>query len=541
MDATEAALHPKLIESRISPQVARERRYKILEKGDKAAIVAAFKSYGQNDNVLKDALQKNGEWSGLLMPRFPVPLDVGLIPNMDALDVPPRIRFDPVEEEPLPDEAWKEERATDEQLAVIKRLKTLHDRDTARKFRGTPKTRAEAHAVIEVLNKPPRYWIPPTPRVDADWEHDHDRVGTFRDDTHRQVHLRNYDHAKPDREGRYRRRTGQGVPPYADVNGLHTHARRAKDTDPTFRYGKRLDIHPLALRLLPKAEYVFFGIEGEIKADSMLSHILEHRLPASVFSVPSVASWDAPELPLFAETHLQNKTVIILADSDAGDASKDVMWQGRRAEIFFQSVLDLDAVLALPPPEFDGVPTKGIDDHHAAGGSLLDVLVQVVEAPAHRESSILSARRDRRAENALRAVQRLPGAEDGWGIRVNVNNGVPTRPSPEAFLSALSLGVYKTALAAVEDIIAMGWLAVEGNSARKSTRETIVPLDEYVDPRTGWIVKAPKRNEVTGQVETRMERGSFWEDDGNPPRFTLREDLRTRVKQVPLREWLEID
>lgn len=91
------------------------------------------------------------------MPWFPAPLDVAAIPNMDALDLPPRIRFDPVEEEPLPDEAWKEERATDERLAEIKRLKPLHDRDTARKHRGTPKTRAEAHAAIEVLNGARRF------------------------------------------------------------------------------------------------------------------------------------------------------------------------------------------------------------------------------------------------------------------------------------------------------------------------------------------------------------------------------------------------
>ena len=53
----------------------------------------------------------------------------------------------------------------------------------------------------------------------------------------------------------------------------------------------RIDSNPLALDLLNGAERIYFGIEGCIKADAMLSAILESGERATVVSVPSVTLW----------------------------------------------------------------------------------------------------------------------------------------------------------------------------------------------------------------------------------------------------------
>jgi hypothetical protein len=55
---------------------------------------------------------------------------------------------------------------------------------------------------------------------------------------------------------------------------------------------KRLDVNPL-LRERPEPQWWLLGIEGCIKADSMLSYVLREDLPAGVVSVPSVSLWKA--------------------------------------------------------------------------------------------------------------------------------------------------------------------------------------------------------------------------------------------------------
>jgi hypothetical protein len=57
------------------------------------------------------------------------------------------------------------------------------------------------------------------------------------------------------------------------------------------KYAKRIDMHPLAVGLLRDAKRIYFGLEGCIKADAMLSAILRSREKASVLSVPSVTLW----------------------------------------------------------------------------------------------------------------------------------------------------------------------------------------------------------------------------------------------------------
>ena len=100
----------------------------------------------------------------------------------------------------------------------------------------------------------------------------------------------------------------------SDVAGLHTHVSRVKDREKN--HAERLDIHPWATERLEAARLVYFGIEGCLKADSILTAILKEDRPESVFSVPSVSLWGAPELPKFVEKRLNGKPVVIVPDAD---------------------------------------------------------------------------------------------------------------------------------------------------------------------------------------------------------------------------------
>jgi hypothetical protein len=98
------------------------------------------------------------------------------------------------------------------------------------------------------------------------------------------------------------------------VRGRDGRHRRVKDRSRSL--AKRIDVHPFAVERFETAERVYFGIEGCIKADAILTAILETGEPATVFSVPSVTLWDARELKRFAMKYLAGKIVIIVPDSD---------------------------------------------------------------------------------------------------------------------------------------------------------------------------------------------------------------------------------
>jgi hypothetical protein len=94
-----------------------------------------------------------------------------------------------------------------------------------------------------------------------------------------------------------------------NVNGVHVHEPEAA------KYillgdNRRIDVHPWAMRFLPRARRVFFVLEGTLKNDAVLS------AGEAVFSVPSVTLWDPRELGRFAQRYLQNKVVFIVPDAD---------------------------------------------------------------------------------------------------------------------------------------------------------------------------------------------------------------------------------
>lgn len=98
----------------------------------------------------------------------------------------------------------------------------------------------------------------------------------------------------------------------ANQAGIHFHTRPMRGE----HVADRLDIHPWALERLHRAERVYFVIEGALKADAILSRIVANNDSASVFDVPSVTLWHAPELRDFAREHLQDKLVVVVPDAD---------------------------------------------------------------------------------------------------------------------------------------------------------------------------------------------------------------------------------
>ena len=111
------------------------------------------------------------------------------------------------------------------------------------------------------------------------------------------------------RQRRHLERRHEGIEP----GEAHVHTRgRVRDPDAP-KIASRIDVHPLAVAKILTDPVVFFGIEGCMKADAILS------AGGSVFSVPSVSLWGCRELESFVFAYLirepdQPKTVIIVPD-----------------------------------------------------------------------------------------------------------------------------------------------------------------------------------------------------------------------------------
>lgn len=160
----------------------------------------------------------------------------------------------------------------------------------------------------------------------------------------------------------------------------------------------RLDLHPDALPLFKNATRVFFGIEGCIKADAILSQ------GEAVFSVPAVWQWDAPELAAFVERYLKGKTVFIVPDMDWHKN-----WQVITPAIQCRSALrglGLENVFIAAPPVEAG--EKGVDDFLGAGYGLDDLVVIGREMPdAFEEWAVRESRGDTRVDGVSRDAEVL--------------------------------------------------------------------------------------------------------------------------------------
>jgi hypothetical protein len=149
----------------------------------------------------------------------------------------------------------------------------------------------------------------------------------------------------------------------------------------------RLEIHPLALRLLPAAKTIYFALEGTPKADAILSRIIATGERASVFDVPSVTLWRDPGLKQVAQTFLRGlgrtkPLVVIVVDADYRENDR-VMRQALLLRETLRSY-GTNTCVAAPPADLDAEDAllyKGVDDFLAAGGKLEALVVLEREAP----------------------------------------------------------------------------------------------------------------------------------------------------------------
>jgi hypothetical protein len=195
----------------------------------------------------------------------------------------------------------------------------------------------------------------------------------------------------------YDQETGEGEHNGQPIDVVHRHApREAKYV--LLGEGSRLDLHPLARRLLPKAEVVFFVLEGTPKTDAVIS------AGGVAIGVPSVTCWDEGELCAFAHEHLQGKTVLIVPDADWA-----TNWQVERQALKIRTLLRRRAIEAhVCAPPHDGLPFyKGIDDHLGAGLTLGDLAIEGREPPIDRIREAVGNVRYQRRERAAHAIEDL--------------------------------------------------------------------------------------------------------------------------------------
>ena len=267
---------------------------------------------------------------------------------------PPGLDLDPVAAEIRPDDAV-------ETGAIKRHDHAKHFTDPALRSRHVEKEHGGIDRIgLHEHRRAAKYVFPPGPLVEQRYWHDHKEMN-------------------PERRTKHIEMRHKGV----DRVGSHPHTYKVKSKDDGL--AKRLDVHPDAVPLFEIADWVFFVIEGCLKADAILSQ------GEAVFSVPSVTLWDAKELQAFAARYLAGKMVVIVPDADW--AQNDlVIAQAMLCRSFLRR-LGLQAWVAAPPME---AGHKGIDDYlgpvelGGGGGTLDDLVVIGRELPAAFDEWVLA-------------------------------------------------------------------------------------------------------------------------------------------------------
>ena len=353
-----------------------------------------------------------------------------------------------------------------------------------RRDKGNPtdhrgRRRFDMHAHVPMA----KYLFPPAPNATVVFHHDHADDPALARPKALELHLQRDHGGRP-------------------VRGRHAHELRVKDR--SVNYAKRLDVHPWAVPLLEDAEIVFFGIEGCLKADAMLSWILENDWKASVFSVPSVTLWDAPELASFALKYLQDKRVVIVPDADWA-RNPAVTTQAFLCRTALHD-LGLEACVAAPPKHGVRHKIKGVDDYCGQGGSLKALHVLDREMPTldhwaatwRHPSENRHDRRDRVARD--RQVLELLALHAGF-------DGTLDR-SIRSLARVIGENDHKRVSRAIRSLEELGAITVEGSL---TTRQGNWRTDSYYDPSLDWEVR---------------------------PTLTIRPDLRaTKAPTITVEEW----
>jgi hypothetical protein len=127
---------------------------------------------------------------------------------------------------------------------------------------------------------------------------------------------------------------------------------------------KRADMHPDAVALFETATVVYIVLEGQWKADALLTR------GCAVLSYPSVTLWEEGQTEAVARRFFGNKAIVIVIDADGHD-NKLVMSQARYLQTFLEGLrLGGRVCVAAPPANRDAEGAllwKGVDDYLAHG------------------------------------------------------------------------------------------------------------------------------------------------------------------------------
>jgi hypothetical protein len=374
----------------------------------------------------------------------------------------------------------------------------------------------ERHEEREDVHEHPdkaKYVFPPSAKKDDPWNHDHDRgkSGEFyrKHPDALKRHIENWHEKNPE--------LIQHNP-----DGTHTHFRRVKDRSNPL--AKRLDIHPMALELLANAGVVYFGLEGCLKADSILSAIIREDRKESVFSVPSVSLWDAPELADYADRFLKGKTVIVVPDADWVD--KDLVIAHARFAQRFLSLRGIPTYIAAPPLNNDrSVEHKGIDDFLGAGGSLDDLVVLERYDSPHLTATYLETHARRNVHKSNRR-RRSEAVDNDVALMMTLARFADSHGRVKATHKSLAkiLGVDRSTVTRhVNHLKEIRWIEVERRVKDAAEEEQWEILKGAVETTHGYVTKEGLY--IHGPEE--------WKDG---PRIIVPELLRGTDREIPLHD-----
>jgi hypothetical protein len=397
----------------ISPEVREARPYERWRANDPDSLRILVQRFEEllDESSLKNVWRKAKQSDGVIINRHPMPEH----PQLSDPRIAPEIRPDePVygkvdrphwhgfKDPPTKEYKYKKRNPI---VQSGKRKGKLNDHIKRSKSKGVQKLldnyakREDGKSVymgdhfgvnteeVHYHASPGKYQFPMNPTKPETYSHDHDKVKKFQE-RKRKPKLGKYSNYVPPAELRANHviYVHKGV----DVKGEHEHTRSVEDRERGM--AMRIDVHPAAMVKIRKEDVVFFGIEGCLKADAILT------AGGAVFSVPSVTLWQTPALPEFARRYLKGKTVIVVPDAD-GVTNNKVIVQALLCKSYLERHGVHGAYVAAPPlsPEGkilttpDGSELKGVDDWLGVGcGTLEELAVQTRVAPVLKHKEYLS-------------------------------------------------------------------------------------------------------------------------------------------------------
>lgn len=332
------------------------------------------------------------------------------------------------------------------------------------------------------------FGLEPKIKVERTYRHDHV------EDHESQRHI-DRDHGGIDQVGRHEHKTGKMI----------------SVRDPSKpRTAARIDVHPMAVEKILADSVVFFVLEGELKADAVLS------ADGAVFSVPSVTLWDScVELDRFLSAYIigeegRPKMLVVVPDAD-WYTNWMVASQARQVQARLHQLGVLNAYIAAPPFELN---LKGVDDYLAAGLKLADLDVIDYEPPPGLDEYV------RTHPNASKIQRRDCRDRDAQALKTLVGYADPETGEVAGSYETIArlLGMKGGGKAA--------WRAVQSLGERGALVTTYGILDNEPRPNAPPSV-LNRSHELTWQPPKPPRHvRKFNDEEGPSPIFTLIPELR---------------